>query len=660
MLISVTVTDNRESQIAGAVRSVVDHVDRILLVDTGVTDRTVERARDVAGAKLEVVRHPWTDFSNARNAGLEAAEQAGAKWIVIVDSDERLSFNVKLRDELGRTGADALLVESDDGHYPKEKILRAGAKMRYFGPTHEALLGGKRSLLRGVTFRELPKTDKQLESKCARDVALLVPFITTHPEDPRWRYYLGSALEGLGKHEQAAKAFGECARLRKSGYEAAWARYKEAEQLLELKQYDAAIDAAARGLRIDPTFAECACAAAEAALGAGRKDHAIAWARIAESVGRFRGGATERLWFRDLPSLYERPYEVLRTTLPNKAGRDLAELDFRAARLERVRAIDDIGSHDLDWMSVSRSVPASNREEARALLRPPSLAKLCRSARAVRIQFEPPGGRLPLNPSICRHLGEIWCVVRTINYSLNGRAYTVHDPHGVVRTENYLGRLKPDGVFVEPTLMRDLDPSPRQPSQIIGYEDVRLVSIKGRSGDVLAGSATVCDRDPNRRMIARLYLDAKGDVKRADVQPSNQLHEKNWMPLAVDGKFTYIYSLDPTAILPGPLRACPFALDHLRGGAAMPFGDGYLCVTHEVIDEPERRIYLHRFVRLDRGWNVTAVSPSWVFDRYGIEFCAGVVQDKGQIVLSYGVDDREAWIARVDVEEVEAMRWIKP
>jgi predicted GH43/DUF377 family glycosyl hydrolase len=296
------------------------------------------------------------------------------------------------------------------------------------------------------------------------------------------------------------------------------------------------------------------------------------------------------------------------------------------------------------------------------MLRPPKLGQICPSAEAVRIRFDPPGGRLPMNPSICRHRNETWCVVRAVNYSMEGRRYAVHDPQGIVRTENYLGRLRPDGTFIDPKLMRDLDKTPRQPSQIVGYEDVRLVSIRGgRGADVLAASATVCDRDPDgRRLIARLHLDPRdGSVRHVDVQPSNQVAEKNWMPLSVGGAFTWIYSLDPTAILPGPLRPCPFALDHLRGGAAIPFKAGYLCAMHEVVDTPERRIYLHRFVKIDKKWNVTAVSPAWVFAHHGIEFCAGAVLDRGQLVLSYGVEDREAWIVKVPLKEIEAMAWIE-
>ena len=100
-IISVTISGNREGEISDAIRSVVDRVDKVLLVDTGITDHTLDRAKDVAGDKFAMAKTNWTDFSNARNASIEAAKALGADWIVIVDSDERLHWgDVDLREAL--------------------------------------------------------------------------------------------------------------------------------------------------------------------------------------------------------------------------------------------------------------------------------------------------------------------------------------------------------------------------------------------------------------------------------------------------------------------------------------------------------------------------------------------------------------------------------
>lgn len=656
VIVSVTISDNREDQIADAIESVVNHVDLVLLVDTGITDETVERAEEVAGDKLIVVEHDWVDFSTARNAGIAAARELGAKWIVIVDSDERIDFgDLDLRTALAKTRVDTLDIESDDGHYPKPKIFRVSATYLHFdGPTHETIVGAHPETLSGASFHELPKTEAQLRRKFTRDLLLLTDHVAKHPHDARWWHYLGVSYEGIEDYARAAAAFGECVTRAKFGEEAAWAAFKQAEQFHTLKRYEEAIAASARGMAASATSAECAWVAAVASWRLGRPEQSVAWARICEAVGRYKGCGPYRASFRHPPALYELPYDVLREALPDEEGRRWADAEFYKAKRTRLGITE---KDDLERLSISLGY--AHRDDVRSMLRPPGLATFCPSATFTKIKFDPPGGRRPMNPSVCLHNGELWCVVRAVNYEIHEKGrYSIDDADGVVRTENYLGRLLPDGSLTEaPTLMLDLDPSPRQKSQIAGYEDIRLISIDGG----LTGSATVCDRDPDgRRLIARLHLDEHGNVKRADVQPSNQEHEKNWMPLAVDGKFTWIYSIDPTAILPGPLRSCPFALEHQRGGATIAFGNGYLCVTHEVIDTHEGRIYLHRFVRLDDKFNVTAVTPTWVFAHYGIEFCCGMAVDGDSLLLSYGVHDKEAWIAKIDVNEIEQMKWITP
>lgn len=669
-IVSVTLADNRENEIAGALESVAAHVDAVLLVDTGATDRTVERAREVGGGKLAVARQAWPgDFSAARNAALDEARRMGADWIVIVDSDERLHLGgVDLRGALAQTTADVLLVDAADRTYHKEKVFRAGAPVRYVGPTHEVPLGGgHREPLAGATFSELGKSSERLQAKFRRDRQMLTAYVAEHPDDPRWWFYLGMSHEGLGERERAAEAFGQCTERRRFGGEAAWAAYKRAEQFCQLERYEEGILAAARGLAADPSYVECAWMAGLCAFRSGRRAEAVTWARLAEAGGRFVGFGQERpFFFRHPPAHYELPYDVLRFALPDGEDKRRAERDFYAAKLARFGVTDDAG---LDRLSVSARAAESVRDEARAMLRPPTLAALCDRARAAPIGFKPPRGWHPMNPSVCPLEGQLWCVVRTVNYTMRGKEYEVHDPRKVVRTKNFLGVLTPENQLVgfrelggraeareEPRLMVDRDRSPRiQHPLIVGYEDLRLTVVGGR----LAGSATVCDRDPKRRQIAALTLDGDGSVTSAVVQPSWKEHEKNWMPLpAVAGPdFEWVYQLGEH--LP---EGSGLTLAHLRGGAVGAFEGGYLAVAHEVVDGDDGRVYLHRFVRMtaDADWTVTAVSAAWVFAHRGIEFCAGLAVQGGDVVMTYGVDDHEAWVVRVPVEQVLGMEWIAP
>ena len=93
MIVSTTLTASNADLIGDALASVVAHVDRCLVIDTGARDDTLEVARRVAGEKLLLREFPWRDdFAAARNFALDAAAEAGGHWAVTLDTDERLVF----------------------------------------------------------------------------------------------------------------------------------------------------------------------------------------------------------------------------------------------------------------------------------------------------------------------------------------------------------------------------------------------------------------------------------------------------------------------------------------------------------------------------------------------------------------------------------------
>ena len=83
--------------------------------------------------------------------------------------------------------------------------------------------------------------------------------------------------------------------------------------------------------------------------------------------------------------------------------------------------------------------------------------------------------------------------------------------------------------------------------------------------------------------------------------------------------------------------------------------DGLLFVVHEVAWMPDgTRRYPHRFVLLDRGGQrFRRTRPFFFLDR-GIEFAAGLVEVDGTLLVSFGVADESAWIARIPTADVIA------
>ncbi len=72
--------------LAPLLAAATDHVDQIVVVDTGSRDGSVEVARRHGALVLE---RPWQDdFAQARNASLDACR---ARWILCLDADEQLA-----------------------------------------------------------------------------------------------------------------------------------------------------------------------------------------------------------------------------------------------------------------------------------------------------------------------------------------------------------------------------------------------------------------------------------------------------------------------------------------------------------------------------------------------------------------------------------------
>ena len=101
------IAKNAEETIQECMASVAGLVDAVVLVDTGSTDQTVNRAR---GAGATVVFHPWSgSFAEARNAALEATS---TDWVLVLDADEELDAGAHdwIRAELAAPSADGYTV----------------------------------------------------------------------------------------------------------------------------------------------------------------------------------------------------------------------------------------------------------------------------------------------------------------------------------------------------------------------------------------------------------------------------------------------------------------------------------------------------------------------------------------------------------------------
>ncbi|HEY6759739.1 MAG TPA: glycosyltransferase [Baekduia sp.] len=138
------IVKDEEAMLPRCLAAAAEHVDELIVVDTGSTDRTVEIAESF-GAKI--LHHEWDgDFSAARNVGLDAAT---CDWLMYLDADEVLveGEGERLRALLGHTWREGIVLvetnhvgELEDGAAVQHNALRLfknRPEYRFEGRVHE-------------------------------------------------------------------------------------------------------------------------------------------------------------------------------------------------------------------------------------------------------------------------------------------------------------------------------------------------------------------------------------------------------------------------------------------------------------------------------------------------------------------------------------------
>ena len=215
---------NEERFIADCIDSARPHVDEVIVVDTGSTDRTREIARE-HGARVE--SFDWCDdFAAARNA---AIDHATSDWIIMLDADERLdpSSGPALRAVIAAAPPgthsispviesrqlDSLSSASTTINVPR--LFPRRPDIRFVGAIHEIVtylpdpagtILAAAPQLRIIHFGYDVGIYKDRD-KDARNIALLEKAIEKNPDDGRMLYFLLQQHYTGGRHAEAAAVF---------------------------------------------------------------------------------------------------------------------------------------------------------------------------------------------------------------------------------------------------------------------------------------------------------------------------------------------------------------------------------------------------------------------------------------------------------------------
>ena len=647
---------NEAAIIERALASVASVAECMVICDTGSSDGTPEVIEGFCrgrGIPLELHRFPFVDFSQARNEALTRARASAFvfDYLLLLDADMQLVVEGGQWLEALNCDAAQLMQQSGSLAYANVRMLRRDAAARYVGATHEVLVvEGSSQRLDGAHFIDHADGANRPE-KLARDERLLRGALANDPADTRAMYYLAQTLRDAGRHAESAEWYER--RVVAGGWEEErWhACYRAAQERLAAGHEVAFVAGCLDAYAMRPHRAEPLASLARHYAGKQRHDAALLLLEQAQAI----------------------PYPVQDILFVESGAygdglRELISISgfYSAIPFRRAR-----GRAAAESLAIDPGLPTLMRSTARSNLfwYAPRVDEVCPGVVCHRLRVDLPAPFVAMNPSIAREGGAYLSVIRGVNYRIQQGRYVIHDERGVVRTRNFLARLDADlGVLALREIGEAETVARCQESVIQGFEDCRLM----RWGDRWHCSATARDlgSDSLARMVL-LALDDRGDF--IAVRPlrgyGDGLHQKNWMPIPGSVP-AFVYACSPSVVLrwdeasaqvqPASTADPGYDLSHWRGGTPLiPWEEGYLALVHEARDTEAGREYVHRFVRFDaRGCPIEA-SLAFVFLGPGIEFAAGLVEGldpaRHELIVSFGVNDREAWVARVPRAGVEAM-----
>jgi hypothetical protein len=204
------------------------------------------------------------------------------------------------------------------------------------------------------------------------------------------------------------------------------------------------------------------------------------------------------------------------------------------------------------------------------------------------------------------------------------------------------------------------------PEASFGIEDVRLFNRGGQIWGLGTGMTARSDKKSKSCALLVRFEGSKIVEFSAIKSPVDSVTEKNWTPVVKEDGLDLIYSYKPLVVLrykdghTTPLlgAASPDLPHIIRGSTCtIPWGENLLSVVHfPPVGHPsigkEKKYGSHAFLLMNDRYEILEISDPFFIHRRGIEFATGLADLGDHLLLSYGIGDRIAAIAKIPKDVV--------
>jgi tetratricopeptide (TPR) repeat protein len=668
----VMLIENDEAIIENSLRSVENLIDCLCICNVGSIDRTVGIVKEFMKETHipgDIVTHAWKDYDYNRTLSIQAAQATLTKfghrlensYLLVLDPEMRLLSSPSFRKE--SLDADAYLILEQNSSLGScsynPHLLRACLPWKNLGIAYECW-----SCEIPHRIAELPslKIEEPLieKSKLKTKEKLLLEAIHSEPHNFRMRFHLAQIQASLDKIKEAIVNFENSLQLMRAPEEIWFCKFMVGQCHEKNGEWDKALHWYLEAFQANPNRTESLQKLATYYRLKGMNDLAYIFAKHGSRI-----------------PLYEHP---LLSPFPTLRQYQFDEELSIVAFYTRFKSEGEEANLHL---ILRKNVPGYIKEQAyrNELFYIHALpeATYRKIEIALPLIVEGVDERYhPMNPTLYKTNDGYTVICRAVNYTQTGaKVFHTIDAAGVFRTKNFLVQYDADlNLKGQAEIVENLARKRIRSFNLEGLDDCRLFEFQNR----FWFTCTTGDTNPTGNFqisLCRLSEKAVGDTILVDklvplLGPDPYRCEKNWLPFVVNDELYVVYSHEPLIIYQVDPESghCDFVknisnqLDYssFRGSAApIAWGNGYLLLVHEVVFHPNyERAYLHRFVFFDSQFNIQQLSNPFYFQHVGVEFCCGMQPDHGggQLILTLGSEDREAWFCTVPIKTVQSL--LKP
>lgn len=643
------IVKNESKIIRRALESVRDYINYWVICDTGSTDETIniikEVLKSIPGELHEV---PWKNFGYNRNAALKLAKNK-TDYILLLDADMELIVNdVNFKNYLTH---DMYKVRQGFGFtYFNVRLLRGDIDFEYVGSTHEYLdckLPDHTSAdLNTIKMNDYADGSNRPD-KFKRDIELLLGDLKENPSNTRAMFYIAQSYKDLEDYDNAIKWYKK--RAESGGWiEEEWySKYMIGKCYLGLNMGEMAISSFLEAYNKYPKRME----------------------PLYEIVKYYRINSKYELSHMFYKLAKKIPY-------PSKDTLFISDDIYNYKLAYEYSIIAYYLNHFEDGYKISDSILHSSQDipdyirnnvEKNLIFYLNPLKKYIGHFDNYQLFVNKTKENHNIcNPSIIKHLNDLILNIREVSYDFDIEK-NIYTYDKTIDTYNHLiynpkfesGKvLENDNVLTLDDKNIILNPN----EYITGFEDLRLISFNNKLYGLCTSIITNLEKNMNEMILFEINENKINNVLRLHGH-GDGICQKNWMPFVKNNKINFIYSMDPFVVLEPNMtnglcsvvvnKKFNYNFSNYRGSSQpIEFDNGLLFIIHTVLFIDSKRKYTHRFVHIDNEYKNIKVSPLFYFIKKTIEFVAGMTEMNGKLLITYGFEDKLAYLASVESNKI--------